>query len=277
MRAIIALIAVLFYLFYFPFVDFVFAARSLTISVNKDSLFGDEEVILTASASGFTNGETIYIKGAFYQEGSTNYFGYTKNGDNWIKNGDSTLNQKSIQIGQWDGSILAKSDFADSGYKGEGGYKFKIGFYYLTSGGNLSSVNWSANNLDINLNEPDPTPTNTPTPTQIPTPTSTPTSTPTPTPTRVPIPTLTPKLSVSPTSTETLSTEILGESTESGGIALPMDTQSSNEDTLISNKPNNTNSNWFRKILIFVGIVFIVSCGILTFREIKKKKLMQNE
>ena len=154
----------------------VFGARNLTITTtDKTSLFGQEEITLTASASGFTDGESIYIKNAFYGDGSTNYFGYTKNGDNWIKNGDSTISQRSVKIGEWDLKIVGKSDFLDSGFNGEGDYKLKLGFYYTTTGGNLSSVNWSENSLDIHINEPDPTPT--PTPAITPTPRISPTVT----------------------------------------------------------------------------------------------------
>lgn len=162
---------ILFFFLFSP--SLAYAARSLSITSNKSALFGEEEMIVNvASLSGFTNGETIYIKGAFYQDGSTNYFGYSKNGESWIKNGDSTANQKKIKIGDWDGNVTIKTDFADSGYVGEGGYKLKLGFYYLTSGGNFSSVNWSSNSLDINISEPDPTATPTQVPTTKPEPTS---------------------------------------------------------------------------------------------------------
>ncbi len=142
----------------------VFAARDLSIlSSDKSSIFGDEYLMLTASTSGFTDGETIFMKGAFFQEGSTNYFGFTKSIDNWIKNSETAINQNKIEIGSWDKKVLIKSDFADSGYKGEGGYKLKLGFYYYTSGGNLSSVNWSSNNVNVDISEPDPTATPVPT------------------------------------------------------------------------------------------------------------------
>src|SRR5579872_4404452 len=123
--------------------------------------------ITVASMSGFTSGETIYVKGAIYKDGSTNYFGLTQNGNLWIKNGDSTTNQRQVQIGNWDGSLVLQSDFADSGYTnyGEGDYKVKVGFYYTTSTGSLSSVNWSTNSLDVTINDPDPTPTPTSPPT----------------------------------------------------------------------------------------------------------------
>lgn len=174
----------------------IFAARSMTISSDKTSLSNDDEMLVTIAPSGFTNGEFIYIKGAFYQEGLTNYFGYTKNGQSWVKNSDLTTTQLQVKIGDWDNTFTAKSDFLDTGFNGNGDYKFKVGFYYLTSGGNLSSVNWSNNILSISLIQPTPTPTPTPSPTpsptSSPTPTASPTHTPTPTPT--PIKTLTPTI-----------------------------------------------------------------------------------
>jgi hypothetical protein len=166
------------------FVRPAFASRNMIISGDKSTLLGDEELAITASVSGFTDGEQIYFKGAFFQNGLTNYFGYTKSGDTWIKNSAANLSQRVIKIGDWDGTLSVKSDFDDSGFKGEGDYNFKVAYYYLTSGGNLSSVNWSSNALTITINAPDPTPTPIPTPTNTPTPTPQPTCTPTPTPTR---------------------------------------------------------------------------------------------
>ena len=201
MRFLIGVFASLCFFIVFP--SHVLAARSMTITSDKTSLFGDEEMTITASASGFSPGETIYIKGAFYQEESTNYFGYTKNGDSWIKNGDTSTSQRSIVVDSWDGNLSVKSDFVDSGYKGEGEYKAKVGFYYMTSGGNLSSVNWTSNNVTVSLNEPDPTPTSTPTSTPTPQPTATPTPTPTPKPTATPTPTPPAKQDLAPQGTPT--------------------------------------------------------------------------
>lgn len=175
------------------FVESVSAARSISITGNKTTLGGDEEIQLTASASGFTDGEAIFIKGAFFQAGSSNYFGFTKSGDNWIKNSASNTSQRAVKIGDWDGNLSAKSDFSDSGFKGEGDYMVKLGFYW----GSYASVNWSVNSLPLFINEPDPTPTQTPTPTDTPVPTPTPpppvtaTNTPSPTPTATHKPTLT--------------------------------------------------------------------------------------
>ncbi len=126
-------------------------------------------MLVVASHSGFTTGETIYVKGAFYKDGSTNYFGYTRKDDSWVKNGASMLDQRGIKIGEWDGNLLVKSDFTDSGYQGEDGYYFKLGFYYPNSTGGYSSVNWSSNILAINVNAPDAAPTPSLVPTAQPT------------------------------------------------------------------------------------------------------------
>lgn len=242
-----------------------YAIRTLIITSDKTSLFGDENMIVNASPSGFTDGESIYLKGAFYQEGSTNYFGYTKKDDNWIKNGDSTLNQRSIKIGGWDKNIFVKSDFSDSGYKGEGGYKFKIGFYYLTSTGNPSSVNWS-NVLDINLNEPDPTPTPTGIPINTPEPTNAPTSEPTIEPTVRTTLTIKPK-SITPTlKTKKTTKEILGLSK----ISTPTGTikEKTKKTKVLSSKSSNTTA----KILVVGGAILIGFCGILALRSYRKNK-----
>ena len=243
---------------------------------DKTSLFGDEEMTITASVSGFTPGETIYIKGAFYQEGSTNYFGYTKNGDSWIKNGDTSTSQRSIVVDSWDGNLSVKSDFADSGYKGEGEYKVKVGFYYTTSGGNLSSVNWTSNNVTVSLNEPDPTPTSTPTPTPTPQPTATPTPTPaptkTPTPTPTPTPTKTPTLTPTPTSTKQPAptpTDILDETPE----ATPMVLGESVEIKTSSPSSLTQNDSWkplvISMLLVATGLAILA--GFYTWKIAREK------
>lgn len=274
MKAVSVLVAFLLFLSCFSFVKPSFAARSLIISSDKTSLFGYEDTTITASVSGFTDGELIYIKGAFYQDGSTNYFGYTKNGDSWIKNGDSTISQKQIKIGDWDNKIVVESDFLDSGYKGESGYKFKVGFYYITSGGNLSSVNWSSNSIDINLNEPDPTLT--PTSASTSSPQNSPTSNPTPT--KSPTPTPKPSTPVSSVSFNNGSSEeaVLGDSSESATLSPSSNSSgtktSKGKEIVFSSRENNIG-----KTLIILGFVFILACGILFSWPHIRKKLKKDE
>lgn len=124
------------------------------ISADKTSLSSDEELNISASVSGFTTNEKIYVKGSFFKDGSSNYFGFTKNNDIWIKNSTTALSQKEVVIGSWDNSVKTKPDFSDTGFSGAGNYKFKLGFYYLTGGGNVSSINWSSNDLIISLSSP---------------------------------------------------------------------------------------------------------------------------
>lgn len=258
--------------FFIAFPRYVFAARSMTITSDKTSLFGDEEMTITASVSGFTPGETIYIKGAFYQEGSTNYFGYTRNGDSWIKNGDTSTNQRSIVVDSWDGNLSVKSDFADSGYKGEGEYKAKVGFYYTTSGGNPSSVNWTSNNVTVSLNEPDPTPTSTPTPTPTPQATATPTPTPTPTPTKTPTPTPTPTKQATPTPTKLPTptpTEIPVETPE----ATPMVLGEAIENKTSSPSSYAQNNSWkplvISMLLVATGLAILA--GLYTWKIARER------
>jgi hypothetical protein len=262
--------------FLFIFIRPVYAARSVTISADKDSLFGDEELLVTATLSGFTDGETVYIKGAFYADGSTNYFGYTKNVDTWIKNGASTTTQKQVKIGEWDNSISVKSDFVDSGFKGEGDYKLKVGFYYTTTGGNLSSVNWSTNVLDVHLNEPDPTPT--PSPSQDPTPTpSTTTSKSTASPKSSPKPSTTPKLSPTPKNSPAIDPQVLGTGNyQSSGSADSTQLNSKSPDPQTQNSPSRT-----KIASIFVGsglILLLISAGLLFYyKKLLSKDTTQNE
>lgn len=121
---------------------------------------------ISASISGFTDGEQIYLKAAFFKEGSTNYFGFIKKGEEWVKNSTTALEQKQITIGSWDGNSSVKSDFSDTGFSGSGSYNFKLGFYYITSGGNTSSINWSENVLSVKVEEPISAPVETVAPTQ---------------------------------------------------------------------------------------------------------------
>lgn len=140
------------------------AARNIYITSDKSSLANEDELIITASPSGFTNGEKVYIKGAFFKEGSSNYFGLTKNNDSWIKNSITALSQREVGMGSWDNFLIVKPDYSDNGFLGTGDYRFKVGFYYLTSSGNTSSINWSVNEINIKINSApsvEPTPAKT--------------------------------------------------------------------------------------------------------------------
>lgn len=155
----------------------VLAARSIIIDSYSQTLTNDEEGEVKMLLNGFTDGESIFIKGAFSFPDSTNYFGFTKKGDTWVKNSITAADQLSIIIGEWDGNLAIKPDLSDTGFRGSGNYNFKVGFYYYTGGGNLSSVNWSdAKSVNITF-VPSLTPTATPQPTATSVPTVKPTLT----------------------------------------------------------------------------------------------------
>src|SRR3989304_6938280 len=132
------ILALLIFLF-FLFPKATFATRSISITTDKSSLIGDEILTIIASPSGFATDEAILVKGAFYQGGTAtkNYFGYTQKGDSWVKNSETTTGQRKVKIGEWDGQLVVRGDFDDTGYKGKGDYQFKVGFYYTNTNGSL--------------------------------------------------------------------------------------------------------------------------------------------
>lgn len=247
----------------------VVSARDISITANKSSLSPDEDLIITASASGFLPDETVYVKGSFFKETESNYFGYTKNNNDWIKNSASSTSQRQIKLNEWDLRLLVKNDYLDTGFKGTGGYKLKLGFYYMTSGGNLSPVNWSMNTLDISLNQPTSTPTQAPTVTL--TPTAVKMSTVTVIPTQVV--TLTKAVvmktqinSITPKNTakrsETSKKQVLG-----SNVSRPVITEAP------SVEKNVDGAFVFPPVFLVIGVlVIILACGILLFQEWKKQK-----
>ncbi len=158
----------------------VYGARSIKIDSYKDSFHNDEEGDVQVSLIGFEAGEEIHVKGAFAEDGSTNYFGFTNTNGEWIKNSVKTEDQPAVTVNNWDRKLKIKPDLSDTGFHGTDDYNFKIGFYYLTSSGNLSSVNWS-DSVKVHIDfvpSPTPLPTALPTSTIVTAPTVIPTSTP---------------------------------------------------------------------------------------------------
>ena len=170
----------------------VFAKRTIMINSFKNTLIDEEQFDVGISIEEFTDGETIYFKGAFVAPESTNYFGYTLKNGEWIKNSETATVQFKAIIGAWNQILTVKPDLSDTSFKGPGSYNFKVGFYYYTTTGSLSLVNWS-NTVSITIAKSSPSPTSSPTmnPTPSPTPTLTPTSKP---PTPTPKPTATYKI-----------------------------------------------------------------------------------
>jgi hypothetical protein len=273
MRARFALIAALLFLFISSLANFAFASTQVSVSdipltVDQSN---DFEVSISFACSSCTSDS--YLRGVFYPNGSS-YFGYTRdNSGNWnnAAGGNCTSYYKILlsdlsREGTWSGKLKVKPDIENAFYNGPGEYLFKVGRYTPSCG----SPTWSSEST-ISILGPTSTPTSAPTSTPMPT--STPTNSPTPT--RTPTPTLKP--SPSPTPKEVLPTNILGESTQNEETISPADEQPLKENNLILGKSENKSSNWFLKVSIFVGIVFLTVCAILIFLKMNKGELMENE
>lgn len=271
MKLVVFLVAFILFLFFFSSVKPVFAAISIA-NISSTTINSQDDIIsLTATASGLST-STQYLQVVFTKEGeTTNYFGLTSNQQGeWYKYKSSPSSTGDLQVyfysftpvgGAWMGTISAKLDVDDSGFKGSGNYIVKLA-KYITS----STPTYSANQYTVAANIPTPTPTSAPTSAPVPT------NTPTPPPTSTPIqPTPTPK--PTPTSIQVLPTEVLGEST---GSATTNDFLSTAQKPTKETKTKETKvlgeqTNNAPKILIGIGVIFLIACGILIFRKFKMK------
>jgi len=116
---------------------------SFTISGVPSTIDSDQSFIVSVELNLPNNpSSTFYLKGAFKKTGGSNYFGFTKVGSSWIKNGNSYSSQLPVTTdssGNWSGTIDVKSDGSDSGFTGTGDYIFKIGRYSSSGSGPIWS------------------------------------------------------------------------------------------------------------------------------------------
>lgn len=126
-------------------------SSSFTISGVPSSIDSTQTFSVAVNLNLSDNPNTkFYLKGAFKRVDSANYFGLTKVGSSWIKNGASYSDQLSLttdSTGKWSGSLEIQPDIMDSGYEGSGDYIFKVGRYTSTGSG----PSWS-NEVTIKLN-----------------------------------------------------------------------------------------------------------------------------
>jgi len=123
-----------------------FSIKEIPSEINSNSEF-EVEVSLTLPGS---PSQQFYLKGAFKKGESSNYFGETFTGNDWIKNSSSASRQYKIDTdssGKWEGKIKIRPDSEDSGFEGSGDYFFKVA-RYSSSG---SGPNWS-NELSLKIN-----------------------------------------------------------------------------------------------------------------------------
>lgn len=187
-------------------------SATLSISGASSKLNGDNEeyyanILLNISAN---DGTVYYLRGVFYKPSTSNYCGYTWNGNTYFK-GPYSTNEGwknflpiTVQQGSWSGQLKAKIDIEDNACKEPGTYNFKIQrFTQNSSSGSFDSQEPQSIEVNFPTQTPIPSdipkPTNTlvPTKTPVPEPTSAPTKTPTPS--KTPTPTSTPKKSPTPT------------------------------------------------------------------------------
>jgi len=286
MKAVVVFITALFFLY---FANPVFAT-SITIS-NYPSIITENPFTITASISGVTAG-TDYLRVDLFKDTTSDYFGETFNNIDWYGGPLYDLYLPiTIQNGAiWSGNIQGRAGSPSSTeYDGSGTYKMRLRMYADANGGTeITDANNSAVTVSISLPtptstpNPTPTPTPTPIPTNMPTPTVIPTPTPMPTNISTPIPapihTPTPNaMLLSPTPTEASSTDVLGENTGSQLTASPIDGLLPNDQGNPVPDQTKKPDTVFQIVSILVGIIFIVFCGIFTFRIIKKGELMPND
>lgn len=250
--------------FFFPQKTF---AVTTTIT-NYPSSISNEPFTIEVSISGAGAG-TNYLRADLYKEGSTNYFGETYNGISWY-GGSDYIQYFPITI---QSGASASANFqarvgepTTSEYDGPGNYKLRIRRYTSSGGYSSSEANNGSVSLNINVSTPTPTPTSTPTSSatiSTPTPTKTPTpKSSTPKPVSTPVAT---SISVSLTQDkEVKENSVLSESTPSSKVQV-METPSP-IDTKVAAENN------FQKILIGVGILFIISSGFWFFRSLRKNE-----
>ncbi len=174
MRGVFLIAFVLIYQFIFS--DPVLAL-TLTFDQAPDSVDSDAEFEVNVSLS-CSGCKDSYLRAVFFQDGTTNYFGYTQNekGD-WVNStADKTLYYHlapdALVEGSWSGKLKAKADLLSDYFGGSGSYQFKVGRYTSAN----SSATWSSNQATIQINTPTPSPSPVPTAT----PTAVPTLSPTP-------------------------------------------------------------------------------------------------
>lgn len=264
----------LFSLFFFFYPRPAFATAPLITAYPTGTISLDTSFTVTATMSGLSKNSVYRLRVALAQTGTTTYFGSTFDGTNWHYgsiNDGNYIGVTTDDAGAWGGDVQGKIDSDDPNFTtGSGTYDLKIGRYTQTG----STATWSnIVSVDITI-PPTPTPTNTPAPTPTSAPTNTPAPTPTPTRTPTATPTPSPTKSPIPTPTLVLPTEVLGESTESASIAELASKTRPTKTLRSETKILGEKTSIFPKILIGIGLIFLLSCGILIFRSTGKGKML---
>src|SRR5205085_2761454 len=158
-------------------------AASITLGQGPAQLgsVDDAYLIHVKLSVSITDGTEYYLRGVFYQPGTSNYCGSTWNGTSWFNgpysSGEGWKNflKATISNNSWEGDLQAKLDTSDTGCQASGTYNFKVERFTSSGSGNFDAQTEQSVAIIV------PTFTPTPTPTPKPEPTHTPTFTPKPT------------------------------------------------------------------------------------------------
>jgi hypothetical protein len=274
------------------FAPFSTFAAQITLSTGTQSISVNDEydinVHLSVNAS---DGTTYYLRGVFYQTAGK-YCGFTWNGSSWysspVDKGEYFL-PVTLGNGVWDGQLKAKFDSADSDCGNSGQYTFRV-IRYTSSGASYATETTNEQSVSVSL----PTPTITPSPTVAPTssPTNPATSTPsskssTSTPTikinisaiatLTPLPALTkvssPTQALAASSLPPASSNFLQNNSTQEAVVLGISKSASRTPTLnvVSTKVLSSNFSPSFVIVFSLGLIFLVSCGIVTTYLLRHK------
>lgn len=261
----------------------IFAAANITMQ-NGSSQIGinDEYTVDVQLSISVGDGTIYYLRGVFYQPGTTNYCGYTWNGSNWFKGPFSNAGdqkqfyQITITNHQWSGQLKTKIDPEDSGCLSSGTYAFKIERF--TDSSNNGTFD-TQNEQTVTVIIPTPTPTPQPTPTNTPVP---PTATATPKPTMPVSNAVITTAKNTPTSKANqpaLKTEISSSDAVLGTMSaadVELLTPTSHPTELVADDSEQKQSPFFPALMLLAGFCLLAACAILIFLQTDKgQKLWQ--
>ena len=279
MKAISALVAFLLFLFCFSFAKPSFAADILINEFVPNPGTGNSEWVEFYN----TTNSTIDLSDYFFDDDTS----FDSDSGSSSKIALSGL-LSPLQTCFWEmSSFLNNNGDSPALFKMGNGTPLDI-YTYSSSSAELSYAripdggSWNFNQTPSKSSNKciDSAPTPIPTPISTPTPTLSPQNTPTsnPTPTKSPTPTPKPSTPAPSVSFNNKSSEeaVLGDSSESAAMSSsssPSGTQSSkSKEIVLSSRENN-----IAKILISLGVVFILACGILFSWPHIRKKLKKDE
>lgn len=244
---------------------------AVTVSINNfPSSVSTDPFDLNITVSGASEGQN-YLRADLYKEGTSNYFGETFNGVSWY-GGSEGKSYFPITI---DSSKTATASMqvrigtpSSSEFTSSGNYKLRIR-RYTSSGNPASSDQQDPVNITVTFALPSSTLTPMPTPKSVPTQKSTPTT--------KQITSVSPtKIVNNPTLSSSKSTSIdsslqgsSGPTAVLGDKASPQIIQKDSKDIKILGQSENRAP----MILILIGVVLGIGCGILSyFKYFRKKK-----